>query len=184
LRRDPLYLQKNDIVILNRDADPNGLNVDWRKVSAARFPFQLRQRPGSKNPLGLIKFEMANGFDVYLHDTPAKGLFARARRGLSHGCIRVEQPATLALRLLPDWHEADLQAAIASGETRLIPLPRPLPVYLLYWTAFVDDSGQLNFRDDLYGRDGAIAVALGLSVPAPPKVQILPVATADCIAPS
>lgn len=170
LKRDPRYLAANDIVIVGRGADdPFGLRVNWRSISGRGFPFRLQQRPGANNSLGVLKLEMPNPWDVYLHDTPAKALFARAQRGFSHGCIRVQQPAELARRLLADsgWDADAIAQGIASGVTRTVALHRPIPVYLLYWTAFVDSEGAVNFRGDLYGRDAPIERALDLErVPA------------------
>jgi len=163
MRRDPGYLAANQIAIVNRPQDPYGFGVDWRRISRSNFPFQFQQRPGSKNSLGLIKLEMPNPFDVYLHDTPAKALFNRPGRAFSHGCIRLERAADFAERLLdqPQWTAAAIQDAIADGETRQVRLARPVPVYVLYLTAFVDEAGVVNFRNDVYGRDAPIARALG-----------------------
>jgi murein L,D-transpeptidase YcbB/YkuD len=169
LKRDPRYLSANDIVIVGRGHDdPSGLLVDWRRISGHNFPFRLQQRPGAKNSLGLLKLEMPNPWNVYLHDTPVKQLFARAPRGFSHGCIRVQQPGELARRLLDDpaWDADAIARGIAAGDTHTVPLRRPVPVYLLYWTAFADPDGAVDFRDDLYGRDAPIEVALGLNPPA------------------
>jgi murein L,D-transpeptidase YcbB/YkuD len=165
LRRNPRYLLENEIVIVNGESDPYGVDVDWQKVSSGRFHFQLRQSPGPKNSLGLVKFEMANPFDVYIHDTPSRSLFALPQRGLSHGCIRVEDPLSLAARLLPNLTPEEIQDKIGNGATETLSLARPLPVYVFYWTAFVDAEGNLNFRNDIYGRDGAIAKALHLMAP-------------------
>lgn len=164
LRRDPGYLEANDIVILDRPDDPYGRRIDWRSIAAAAFPFRLQQQPGRKNSLGGLKFEMPNRFSVYLHDTPSKALFARAERGFSHGCVRVERPAELAARLLrqAEWDATRLDDAIGEGETRRLRLPGPVPVHILYWTAFVDAEGQVNFRPDLYRRDRRLMQALGL----------------------
>lgn len=163
LKRNPLYLAANDVVILGRPDDPFGLNVDWRRITAQRFPFRLQQRPGHRNALGGIKFEMPNRFDVYLHDTPDKRLFARPQRALSHGCIRVDRPTELAAALLDDaaWSVESLETAIAQADTRRIELPRSVPIYLVYFTAFVDEHGQINFRHDLYGRDTQVERTLG-----------------------
>ena len=169
LKRDPRYLAANDIVIVGRGAnDPFGLRVDWRRMSGQNFPFRLQQRPGVKNSLGVLKLEMPNPWNVYLHDTPVKQLFARAPRGFSHGCIRVQQPGELARRLLDDpaWDADAIARGMAAGETHTVPLRRPVPVYLLYWTAAADTDGAVNFRDDLYGRDAPIEVALDLTPPA------------------
>ncbi len=165
LRMNPRYLADNDIVILDRQAtDPFGRAVDWSAVPAQPFPFRLQQRPGPKNPLGRIKFDIPNRFDVYLHDTPARSLFARPVRTASHGCIRVERALDLAayvLDLEPEpWNRSMLEEAIAAGRGQQIRLHRSLPVYILYWTAFVGEDGALQFREDVYGRDQRLAAAL------------------------
>ncbi len=137
--------------------------VDWVRLSERNFPYRLHQDPGPKNALGRIKFQVPNRHDIYLHDTPTRGLFARAERGFSSGCIRVELPLDLAARLLardPAWGRKAIEEQIASLETVSIRLPEPMPVYILSWTAWVDDAGLLQFREDLYGRDAAILEAL------------------------
>ncbi len=163
LQRDPGYLERSNIEIVGRETDPHGLTVDWRAYSRGHFPFQLRQVPGPRNALGLVKFEMPNAFDVYLHDTPDHSLFERSARALSHGCVRVQCARELAERLIDDpalWLSGDVPAAIRGGRTVNVPLKQPLPVYLLYFTAFVDKDGLVNFRPDLYGRDEAAQRAL------------------------
>jgi L,D-transpeptidase YcbB len=172
LRENRRYLAENDIVIVDRrESDPFGLAVDWSMVSAEAFPFRLQQQPGPDNPLGRIKFDVPNRFDVYLHDTPARGLFARSVRTASHGCIRVERAAELAVLLLDDgtgrWTPDRLAEAIAGGGSPRIPVARPLPVYILYWTAFVGADGLAQFRDDVYGRDARLAAALAAERSAP-----------------
>ncbi len=138
--------------------DQNGFY--WRATADGG---QLVQRPGEKNALGRIKFLFPNRHAVYLHDTPQRGLFGRSQRNLSHGCIRVEKPYELALTLLgPDgWDAGRLDRAFAGPKTRRIDLGEPVPVFLDYRTAFVDDEGRLNLRPDLYGldRDGVIEFA-------------------------
>lgn len=146
IKRDPDYLARNGFAYVD--------------VPGGR---ELQQLPGRRNALGLIKFEMPNVDDIYLHDTPARWAFADTWRALSHGCVRLEDPRGLALRLLadePEWTRATLDAAIATGLTQRIPLPHVLPVYLLYFTAFVDADGTVEFRNDLYGRDRRLAAAL------------------------
>ncbi|HEY6336555.1 MAG TPA: L,D-transpeptidase family protein [Alphaproteobacteria bacterium] len=175
LKHDPAYLMGERIILVNGpDGDPYGVNVNWRRYSATRFPYVLQQLPGPKNSLGQLKIEMPNQFDVYLHDTPAKKLFARAQRGFSHGCIRVEQVMALAsLLLMGDADEAveDLKAKIEDGATYHLPAKHPLPVYVVYWTAITDANGTVVFRPDTYGRDarlvGAIASRTRLSMPSP-----------------
>jgi len=123
---------------------------------------RIRQRPGPDNPLGQIKFMFPNEHDIYLHDTPADHLFAEAERDFSHGCIRLERPMDLAHALLKDseWTPEKLQEAVASGEQKSITLPHPLPVHLLYFTAWVDKDGTIEFRRDVYGHDAKLAKAL------------------------
>lgn len=163
LRANPRFLADNDIVILDRRQDPYGLAIDWAAVPADRFPFRFQQRPGGWNPLGRIRFASPNRFDVYLHDTPLPELFLRADRALSHGCVRVERAQELAALVLAGQAAGRLEAlerAVTTGVTSVVTVARPLPVYLLYWTAFVDDEGRLQLRDDPYDRDGRVAAAL------------------------
>jgi len=172
LRENRRYLAEHDIVIMERrESDPFGLAVDWSAVSAEAFPFRLQQQPGPDNPLGRIKFDVPNRFDVYLHDTPTRALFARPRRTASHGCIRVERADELAAHVLADgtgrWTPERLEEAIAGGASPRIPVARPLSVYILYWTAFVGPDGLVQFRDDVYGRDHRLAAALAAERSAP-----------------
>ena len=162
LKRDRGWLASHDMVLLDGPAgDLQGLSVNWRAIPAGTFPYQIRQYPGPHNPLGQIKLELPNRFDVYLHDTPDKAAFGRSRRYLSHGCVRVEQILPLASYALA----ADLSAmqyitqTIESGETATIPLHKRLPVYFLYWTAVSGPEGKLNYYPDVYGRDGRLIAA-------------------------
>lgn len=168
LKRNPAHLRDNDMVIRNAlPEDPNGLGVDWRAISPGRFPYVLQQRPGAKNALGRIKLELPNRFDVYLHDTPSKSFFSRAERFFSHGCIRVQDIQGLAQRVL----QRDDLPPVAEGVTASVPLRRPLPVYLLYSTAFVDADGSMQFRLDGYGRDAVVSAALARQAPGPAMSQ-------------
>lgn len=129
----------------------------------------LRQKPGPRNPLGRIKFIFPNQFDVYLHDTPHGSLFDRRDRTLSHGCIRVERPVELAEFALDEpakWTRERILAAIESGKTERVTLKDPLPVYILYWTAWVDADGTVEFRDDVYGNDRPLAETLATPIAA------------------
>jgi murein L,D-transpeptidase YcbB/YkuD len=166
LKHDPGYLAAHDMVIVGRGDDPSGLTVDWNSMSARNFPFRLQQRPGLKNSLGVIKLEMPNKFNVYLHDTPAKSLFAQPQRSFSHGCVRVQHPGELARLVLnhDDWDADAIERSMKPGATRTVKLHHPVPVYLLYWTVFVDADGAVNFRDDLYGHDAPIEEALDLDL--------------------
>jgi murein L,D-transpeptidase YcbB/YkuD len=127
------------------------------------MPYTVRQQPGPKNALGRVKFMFPNKHAVYLHDTPSRYNFKRTTRAFSSGCIRVENPFELAALLLddqPSWSRAHIDAVLASGERTTIRLTTPLPVLILYWTAFVDLDGTVHFQDDLYGRDAALLAAL------------------------
>jgi murein L,D-transpeptidase YcbB/YkuD len=163
LRANPRFLADNEITILDRPQDPYGLAIDWTAMRAERFPLRMQQRPGGWNPLGRIRFASPNRFDVYLHDTPLPELFQRADRALSHGCVRVERAQELAALVLsgqPAGRREALERAMGSGGTSVVSVARPLPVYLLYWTAFVDDEGRLQLPEDPYDRDGRVAAAL------------------------
>lgn len=138
--RDPGYLVRNNFV-----------RVDGR----------LQQRPGPTNSLGQIKFDLPSPFGVYLHDTPGKAAFQQPVRTLSHGCMRLEKPRELALALLTPqgWRETDVTAAIATGGTRRVNLERPVPLYVVYQTAMVED-GRVRFVPDAYGWDAKLTAAL------------------------
>lgn len=163
-RDNPEYLAAKGYSVFRRDGgvvDPAA--IDWRSAQAAGFPYWLRQKPGPGNALGRIKFMFPNAFDVYLHDTPSRGLFSRTQRAFSSGCIRVEQPLDLAVKLLEangNWSEERIRAAIASGTTRAVTLSRPVPVHLAYLTAWRAADGTVHFRDDIYGRDETLEAAL------------------------
>jgi murein L,D-transpeptidase YcbB/YkuD len=131
-------------------------SVDWNAVARGEQRIFLRQEPGPGNSLGRLALQMPNNENICLHDTPERAPFSRPARALSHGCIRLESALDLAQALLrgdPVWNAESLTAAIERGEQRDIPLPRPVPVYLVYWTAWIDAEGALQFRDDLYARD-------------------------------
>ncbi len=164
LRRNPQALARQNIRIFNsagQRVDPG--SVDWSAVSTRNFNYQLRQEPGVRNALGGVKFMFPNPYNVYLHDTPSRELFNRNQRTFSSGCIRVSNPMELAEYLLkddPKWSQAAIKKAAASGRERVVNLPETLPVYLLYWTAWVDEEGLAHFRDDIYKRDQLMARAL------------------------
>jgi murein L,D-transpeptidase YcbB/YkuD len=124
---------------------------------------RVRQRPGPRNSLGAVKFAMPNPMDIYLHATPLRELFRRTRRDLSHGCIRVEQPAELAqfvLRDQPQWDREAIAAAMAPGPTRRVELSAPVPVVIFYATALGARDGRALFGRDIYHRDPLLEQAL------------------------
>ncbi len=138
--------------------------VTWTGITRSGFNFQLRQRPGPKNALGSVKFMLPNPYAVYLHDTPSRDLFAKQERSFSSGCVRLSDPAALAVWLLNRDGQPDAATRypelVASGSTVTLHLNEPLPVYIVYFTAFADETGTVVFRRDLYQRDAAIVVAL------------------------
>ncbi|HEX3525844.1 MAG TPA: L,D-transpeptidase family protein [Thermoanaerobaculia bacterium] len=143
--------------------DPGYLARKRIEVTTVGSQTRWRALPGTTNPLGQVKFVFPNPYDVYLHDTPADSLFNASRRALSHGCIRLEKPLDLANALLrddPKWTPDAVQDALATGESHVVSLHNPLPVHLLYLTAWVDDDGTVQFRRDVYGRDAKVAAAL------------------------
>jgi murein L,D-transpeptidase YcbB/YkuD len=167
IKQDAGYLAKHNYVLFSdwssgaTVVDPQ--SVDWSQVSKASFPYKIRQDSGDGNALGRVKFMFPNHFNIYLHDTPSKGLFSRPERTFSHGCIRVQNPPLLAEYVLAastDWDRARIEAAIASGERTIVTLKEPLPVHISYLTSWVNKDGSVHFRNDVYARDAALAKAL------------------------
>jgi len=164
IRRDPEYLERNHFELLLDDLPLDPYEVDWEMVSQEEenFPAMLRQKPGPWNALGRVKFMFPNKHAVYLHDTPERHLFWQERRSFSSGCIRVQYPQKLAEYLLDGqgWERDEVREAMRSGEPLRVNLERRIPVHVLYWTAWVDEDGLLHFRDDVYGRDVDLDMAL------------------------
>jgi murein L,D-transpeptidase YcbB/YkuD len=164
VRSDPGHLERQGMRVLDesgQEVDPG--DIDFQRYTAADFPYVLRQDPGPANTLGRIKLMLPNEHQIYLHDTPTRGLFAEEERLFSHGCVRIEDPVGLAELVLGDtvrWSRATLQEAIDAGETLTIPLLKPVDVFVLYWTAAVDTRGELHFHRDVYHRDAAVLTAL------------------------
>ena len=167
IRNDPGYLQRMNFKVYRGwgadrvEVDPS--TIDWQRLSANNFPYQLVQEPGPMNALGQIKFMFPNQHDIYLHDTPGQALFGRAERTFSSGCIRVERPFELAERLLEsnsNWSRANIDRAIELRDPVNAMLRTPIPVHLQYWTVWVDHSGTIQFRSDIYGRDQRLIDAL------------------------
>ena len=147
MRRDRGYLRRNGYEQIGTEG---GLPV-------------IRQKPGAGNALGKVKFLFPNSHAIYFHDTPAKSLFALRKRTFSHGCIRLAEPQKLAEYLLrnnPEWTPAKIQAAMNAGKEQFVKLEAPVAISITYFTAFVDENGQLNFREDVYGHDKKMAGAI------------------------
>lgn len=156
IARDPNYLARNNMEVVNASGGVvPASSIPWGDEQAVRG-LSFRQRPGATNALGLVKFMFPNQHNVYLHDTPTDSLFSRIGRAFSHGCVRVEEPETLAayvLRDQPKWTAEAIHDAMRAGEEQHVKLSQPLPVHLIYMTAWVDDRGGLHFQDDVYGYD-------------------------------
>jgi murein L,D-transpeptidase YcbB/YkuD len=144
MQRNPGYLGKENMEITSNEG---GLPV-------------IRQKPGGKNALGKVKFLFPNSFNIYFHDTPSKSLFDKDKRAYSHGCIRLQEPVKLAeyvLRNQPEWTPEKIAAAMSTDEQKFVKVKDPIPVVITYYTAWVDENGQINFRDDIYGHDARLA---------------------------
>lgn len=166
VREDVGYLERNRIEVWAgwgesaRRVAPR--TVDWARVDTTRFAYRFRQDPGATNPLGRVKFLFPNRFDVYVHDTPGREMFAKAERAFSSGCIRIERPAELAHYLLASagWSEARAETAMQRTSEQTVRVARPVPIHILYWTAWIDDDGRVQFRNDIYLRDGPLREAM------------------------
>lgn len=144
MEKDRHYLEKKDMEIIG---------------GTEELPL-IRQRPGAQNALGRVKFMFPNSYNIYLHDTPSKSLFKREERAFSHGCIRVSRPVDFAKYLLKDqeeWNDEKMTGSMDLEEELIVPLKQKRPVMIAYFTAWVDASGRLNFRNDIYGHDARLA---------------------------
>ena len=178
LRRDPGYLERSGFELLRGKTVVDGSKINWKEVSARRFPYQIRQVPGEKNALGAVKFIFPNKQAIYLHDTPQRKLFGERVRAFSHGCVRLEKPRILASALMNwdrGWSDYDVLADITADKRKLRKFKERMSIYLLYQTASVVD-GVINFHPDIYGHDRSIAKT---PEPAPlvAKVLVRPAAT-------
>lgn len=172
---DPEYLSRLGFSVLEgwgaeeRRVDPG--QVNWKALSASEFPYRLRQAPGPENALGRVKFMFPNEHNVYLHDTPTRGLFAEETRAFSSGCIRVENPIELAEWLLGGRNRPavmtsnEIQGILDGGKETTVRLGEAVPVHLLYWTAWVEADGTVHYRHDIYGRDEPLIEAFNQSPP-------------------
>lgn len=163
----PGYLERHGFrVFRGWTADQPALDpatVDWKAVAAgtASEPYRVVQDPGPRNALGRVKFMFPNDHSVYLHDTPARNLFTASRRAFSSGCVRVEDPRWLARWLLANdqgWGVSRVREALAGGPRQSVALAQPVPVYLGYWTVWIDSQGA-SFAADLYRRDPSLTAA-------------------------
>ncbi len=162
LVKDPDYLERNHIEVVGTSGKDvvDASDIDWADEGATKG-LRFRQAPGPENALGLVKFIFPNHFDVYLHDTPTDRLFFQPSRALSHGCIRVEDPVSLAqyvMRDRPEWTSERISTAMHANEEQTVTLKQRLPVHIGYWTAWVNADGKtVTYTDDPYGLDAAQA---------------------------
>lgn len=161
MRKDPSYLRKKNMEVVTfsgKSVDPS--TIDWQAKS---FPYMVRQKPGPGNSLGLVKFMFPNNHSVYIHDTPSRSLFDRGERAFSHGCIRLQNPATFAEILLKEdasWTPLKITEAMNSGHEKVVNLDRKIPVVILYLTFWTDSKGVGHFREDIYSRDAEVLAEL------------------------
>ena len=174
IKKNPEYLGDNNIRIFeNWEEDARELtpeSIEWDQITKKNFTYRFRQDPSNSNALGRVKFMFPNKFSIYLHDTPSHNLFKKTKRTFSSGCIRIEKPIQLAAYLLqdhPKWNFEKLIAAVNSKKNKTILLSHPINIHILYWTAWVDNNGVINFRDDIYGRDRRLNVAFNEKATSP-----------------
>ncbi len=149
--------------VYSRSGRVNPNRIDFNRYNAGNFPYSLKQAPGPRNALGRVKFMFPNQYNIYLHDTPSRDLFARDVRTFSHGCVRVGRPLELAYHLLApqtDTPEGDFQSILSAGREKRVNIEDPIGVHLVYWSAWVTPTGRVNYRGDPYGRDAAVLRAL------------------------
>jgi L,D-transpeptidase YcbB len=167
LRRKSDFLAANRMRVVplaraRRDTSIDPRTVPWKDAASDSFQYLVVQDAGPDNPLGRLKLMCPNEYDVYLHDTPVRDRFAAAVRDFSHGCVRVAEAEELADSLI-GWAPDDttrVHALLADSTWRRLRLAKPVPVHFLYWTSWVDDSGRVQFRDDVYGLDRRLQAAL------------------------
>jgi murein L,D-transpeptidase YcbB/YkuD len=168
--RDPEYLAKKgfEVVSSGKDVVTSGAVTQDTLAQLRAGKLYIRQMPGPKNSLGLVKFIFPNSSNVYMHDTPAQEFFARSRRDFSHGCIRLEKPADLAEWVLhenPGWDADDVRAAMNGTPNQQVNLTHPIPVLIVYGTVIVTEDGIVHFYDDIYGHDAALEKVLAKGYP-------------------
>lgn len=170
--RNPGYIDTNNMDLIYNGSVVSPWQVNWSQVSSSNFPFRVRQRPGPGNSLGQIKFLFPNKHDVYLHDTPSKGLFSRSSRAFSHGCVRVEDPFAFADALMANEaniSRTSLEAMFGPNERWVNPQTQ-IPVHLAYFTLRADADGTLRSYGDIYGHNEKLIAAMGLARSAPPAI--------------
>ncbi|MCK4990118.1 MAG: L,D-transpeptidase family protein, partial [Bacteroidales bacterium] len=167
IKKDHNYLTDRNMVLLDGSGKIVPMSsVDFNAISANNFPYTIRQEPGPGNALGEVKFIFPNKYSVYLHDTPSKYLFGKAKRSFSHGCIRTQNPLDLAEVLLEGskWDKQKIRETLDSKKTTRALIDEPLDVLLLYWTAGLYQQKSVFFYSDIYERDAQILMKLDRDV--------------------
>ncbi|MBT8412924.1 MAG: L,D-transpeptidase family protein [Boseongicola sp.] len=162
LKQDPFAVSNLNIINV-RGQIVSRAEMDFSEYDETNFPYDLKEPPSRGNALGLVKFMFPNRYNIYLHDTPAKSLFGREKRAFSHGCVRLNDPFDFAYALLAKQErnpEGFFQSTLATRKETVVPLNEPVPVHLVYRTAFTQAKGNIQFRGDVYGRDSKIWRAL------------------------
>jgi murein L,D-transpeptidase YcbB/YkuD len=172
ITRDPDYLAKKGFEVVNsrQEVVTSGTVTSDMLAQLRAGKLFIRQLPGPKNSLGLVKFIFPNSYNVYMHDTPAQEFFAKSRRDFSHGCIRLEKPADLAVWVLrdnPGWDMARVRGAMNGSPNQQMNLAHPIPVLIVYGTVIVNEDGIVHFYDDIYGHDAALEKVLAKGYPYP-----------------
>ena len=156
IKKSDDYLLKHNMEVVDISGHAiDASSIDWKKYTT-HFSYIIRQRPGKNNSLGMVKFLFPNPYDIYMHDTPEKSLFDESTRTFSHGCIRLEEPYKLATILLNGdtaWTKDKINTCLNGGKQTFVKLKNKIPVFIAYFTAWVDPAGALNFRDDIYHHD-------------------------------
>ncbi|SKC58181.1 Murein L,D-transpeptidase YcbB/YkuD [Ohtaekwangia koreensis] len=156
LRKDSSYYTQKNYAFFKNEETIDPAVESWKDEEINPYKYRIVQQPGPDNSLGLVKFGMPNKMNIYLHDTPNHSLFNKTYRALSHGCVRLDEPALFAEYLLRDqkgWNKATVQNAMKAGTPTTIHLRKRYPVHIEYHTAWVDENGLINFREDIYGHD-------------------------------
>lgn len=156
LKQNPNYLAEHEMeVVTNKGKIVPTNQINWDRYMT-HFPFEIRQKPGKNNALGLVKFLFPNKYAIYIHDTPEKSLFGETKRTFSQGCIRLQNPIKLAqivLRNRPSFTEKRIQTLMQGGVETYVRIKPTIPVFIVYFTAWVDSKGKLNVRNDVYQQD-------------------------------
>ena len=156
IKKDPNYLVNHNMEVVNSKGAIVSISAtEWEKYTH-NFPYMIRQKPGIDNALGLVKFLFPNSYDIYMHDTPSKSLFDESTRMFSHGCIRIEEPVKLVKFLLKEdsiYTDEKIYELMYRGKQTFVKLKNKVPVFVGYFTAWVDNEGKLNFRSDVYHKD-------------------------------